>query len=141
MAIMNLQLAISDSGAIINNGPLPTITVDQIHLGQVFQNLIANAIKYRKPAEIPRIYISAERQPNQWLFTVKDNGLGFDTHYAEQIFGLFKRLHGKDYPGTGIGLSLCKKIVEREGGRIWAKSEVGVGSTFFFTIPDKSFEG
>lgn len=138
LTVMNLQLAIADTGAIITNDALPTVKIDQIHFVQVFQNIISNAIKYRKPGVPPRIHVSAERQGNDWVFSVKDNGLGFDDQYAEQIFGVFKRLHGKDYPGTGIGLSICKKIVEREGGRIWAKSSVGEGSTFFFSVPDKS---
>jgi light-regulated signal transduction histidine kinase (bacteriophytochrome) len=137
MTLMNLQLAISDTGAIVTNDALPTVRIDQIQLGQVFQNLIANAIKYRKPGEPPRIHISAEKKGNNWVFSVKDVGLGFDNQYADQIFGVFKRLHGKDYPGTGIGLSICKKIIERGGGRIWAESDQGVGSTFFFTVADK----
>ena len=137
IAVMNLQLAISDTGAIITNGPLPTVHIDQVNFGQVLQNLISNALKYRRPDEAPRIHIAAERQGSDWVFNVEDNGLGFDGQYSEQIFGVFKRLHGRDYPGTGIGLSICKKIIEREGGRIWAKSKVGAGSTFFFSIPDR----
>jgi light-regulated signal transduction histidine kinase (bacteriophytochrome) len=136
LAVMNLQLAIADTGAIITNDALPTVIMDQIHFVQVFQNLIANALKFRKPGEAPRVHVSAQRQKSDWVFSVTDQGLGFDDQYADQIFGVFRRLHGKDYPGTGIGLSICKKIIERAGGRIWAKSSVGVGSTFFFSIPD-----
>ena len=138
VTLMNLQLAIADTGAIVTNDPLPVVMVDQMQFVQVFQNLIANAIKYRKPDEPPRIHISAEQGEDQWLFSVKDNGLGFDKQYASQIFGVFKRLHGKAYPGTGIGLSICKKIIERAGGKIWAESVVGEGSTFYFTLPDAS---
>jgi light-regulated signal transduction histidine kinase (bacteriophytochrome) len=138
ITLMNLQLVISDTGALVTNDPLPVVHIDQMHFVQVFQNLIANAIKYRKPSEPPRIHVSSERHESGWLFSVKDNGLGFDEQYADQIFGVFKRLHGKSYPGTGIGLSLCKKIIERAGGKIWAESVAGEGSTFYFTVPDGS---
>ncbi len=136
LAVMNLQLAIADTSAIITNDHLPVVKIDQLHFVQVFQNLISNAIKYRKPGTAPRIHVSAELIEDKWVFNVSDNGLGFDDTYAEQIFGVFKRLHGRDYPGTGIGLSICKKIIERAGGRIWAQSELGIGSTFSFSIPD-----
>jgi light-regulated signal transduction histidine kinase (bacteriophytochrome) len=136
LAVMNLQLAIADNGAIVTNDNLPVVTIDQLHFVQVFQNLIANAIKYRKPGVPPLIHISAQAKNSHWVFAVSDNGLGFDSQYADQIFGVFKRLHGRDYPGTGIGLSICKKIIERAGGRIWAESKPGEGSTFFFSIPD-----
>jgi two-component system CheB/CheR fusion protein len=136
VTLMNLQLAMSDTGTVVTNDPLPVVKADQMHLVQVFQNLIANAIKYRRPDVSPQIHISAVRREDQWLFSVKDNGLGFDIQYASQIFGVFKRLHGKSYPGTGIGLALCKKIIERAGGKIWAESVVGEGSTFYFTVPD-----
>jgi len=98
------------------------------------QNLIGNAIKYRS-AEPPRIHVSAEREGEHWVFCVADNGVGFEMKYAERIFGVFKRLHGKDFPGTGIGLSIAKKVVEIHKGRIWADSEPGKGSRFYFTLP------
>jgi signal transduction histidine kinase len=103
-------------------------------LVQLFQNLIGNALKYRG-ADKPRIHVSAKRQGEEWLFSISDNGEGIAAQYHLQIFGIFKRLHGQDYPGTGIGLATCKKIVERYGGRIWVESEAGKGSTFFFTLP------
>jgi two-component system CheB/CheR fusion protein len=134
--VMNLQMAISDSNAIITNDPLPTVSIDQMHFIQVFQNLIGNSLKYRKPNEIPRIHISAEHQGTEWVFTFRDNGLGFDTRYSKHIFGVFKRLHGRQYPGTGIGLSICKKIIERHGGRMWVESSPGDGATFYFTVPE-----
>jgi light-regulated signal transduction histidine kinase (bacteriophytochrome) len=105
-------------------------------LTQVFQNLIANAVKYRSDA-VPRVHISAARSANEeWVFSVRDNGLGIDPQYFERIFVLFQRLHGREeYPGTGIGLAICKKMLERLGGRIWVKSQAGAGSTFSFSLP------
>jgi light-regulated signal transduction histidine kinase (bacteriophytochrome) len=101
----------------------------------VFQNLIGNAIQYRG-SEPPHIHVSAERQGERWLFSVKDNGIGIAPQYKEQVFGIFKRLHSAaQYPGTGMGLAICERIVERTGGRIWLESEAGSGSTFFFTLP------
>jgi signal transduction histidine kinase len=121
-------------------GDLPLVQVPEIHLVQLFQNLIGNGLKYRReeyPAgEKPRIRIEAIRKAGgEWLFSVKDNGIGIEPEYLTQIFGVFKRLHGTAFEGTGIGLALCQKIVERAGGRIWAESEPGKGSTFFFTLP------
>jgi light-regulated signal transduction histidine kinase (bacteriophytochrome) len=104
-------------------------------MAQVFQNLIGNAIKYRKPDQVPRIHISSTKHPHEYLFSVQDNGLGFENEYAEQIFGVFKRLHGREIPGTGIGLAICKKMVESHGGQIRAESTAGVGSTFYFSVP------
>ena len=102
----------------------------------MFQNLIANSIKYRKVDETPEIDISAKRQEGQWIVGVRDNGIGFDQRYAERIFGLFKRLHRDEYPGTGLGLAICQRIVGRYGGRIWAVGKKGEGSTFYFSLPE-----
>lgn len=101
---------------------------------QLFQNLISNSIKFRGE-ETPRIHVSAERNAEGWLFSVRDNGIGIDPQDAGRVFGMFKRLHGAELPGTGIGLALCKKVVERKGGRIWVESETGRGATFKFTVP------
>ena len=137
-ALGNLRAAIEESKAVVTHDDLPYLTVDAARISQVFQNLVGNAIKYRKPDEAPRVHVSARRNADErWEITVRDNGLGFDAGYAEQIFGMFKRLHGKDIPGTGIGLAICKKIVESHGGRIWAVSQPGVGSAFVFTLPDR----
>jgi chemotaxis family two-component system sensor kinase Cph1 len=110
------------------------VVAEEVKLTQLFQNLISNSIKYRSE-ETPRIHVSAERTAEGWLFTVRDNGIGIDPRDTERVFGMFKRLHGKEIRGTGIGLALCKKIVERKGGRIWAESEIGQGAAFKFTIP------
>ncbi len=134
-ALLNLQVAIEQSGAIVTSDPLPTVVAEEILLMQLFQNLISNSIKYRGE-ETPRIHVSAERDVEGWLFAVRDNGIGIDPEDAERVFGMFKRLHGSEIPGTGIGLALCKKVVERQGGRIWVESEAGQGATFKFTIPD-----
>jgi signal transduction histidine kinase len=133
-ALLNLQATIKDSGAEITHDPLPIVLGDEIQLAQVFQNLISNAIKYRRD-EPPRIHISASEQDCEWLFSVSDNGIGIDAQYHDRVFGIFKRLHGRELPGTGMGLAICKRIVERHKGRIWVESEVGKGSTFYFTIP------
>jgi light-regulated signal transduction histidine kinase (bacteriophytochrome) len=136
--LSNLRSSIEESGAKITYDGLPRVTVDGARFVQVFQNLVGNGIKYRRPGTTPHVHISAVRQsPKEWLFTVEDNGAGFEPRYGEQIFGLFKRLHGKEIPGTGIGLAICRKIVEAHGGRIWATSTPGVGSRFQFTIPDR----
>lgn len=136
--LANLGGAIVESGARITSDPLPELLLNRTHLQQVLQNLIGNAIKYRSPERVPVIHVSAERQNQNWVFSVRDNGIGIDPEYKERIFGLFKRLHtGDEYAGTGIGLAICKRIVERYRGRIWLESEPGRGSTFFFTIPDR----
>ncbi len=132
--LLNLDTSIRETGTKITYDPLPCVLSDFLQLSQVFQNLIGNSIKYRSK-ENPRIHVSAEEQEDEWLFSVQDNGIGIDPQYHEQIFGIFKRLHGREYPGTGIGLALCKRIIERQGGRIWVESQAGQGSTFKFTIP------
>jgi PAS domain S-box-containing protein len=133
-ALLNLQAAIAQCGAIVTSDPLPTVVAEEVLLMQLFQNLISNSIKYRGE-ETPRIHVSAERDAEGWLFAVRDNGIGIDPQDADRVFGMFKRLHGSEIPGTGIGLALCKKVVEGRGGRIWVESEPGRGATFKFTIP------
>ena len=137
-ALLNLSSIVEDTHASIEVGTLPRVAVPEIHLVQLFQNLIGNALKYRKTgysAGKPRIRINAVPDAGDtWLFSVSDNGIGIEPEYLTQIFGIFKRLHGSAFEGTGIGLALCQKIVERAGGRIWAESEPGKGSTFFFTL-------
>jgi PAS domain S-box-containing protein len=135
-ALANLRGTIDESGAIVTHDPLPAITTDSTQLTQVFQNLVGNAIKYRR-AETPRVHISAAANGREeWIFTVKDNGLGIDAQYFERIFVLFQRLHGREeFKGTGIGLTICKKMLERLGGRIWLESEPGTGSAFYFALP------
>ena len=134
--LADLQLAIVESRAVIDHAPLPDVIADPAQLAQVFQNLLSNAIKYRKQSEPPRIHIGIEKGVGQWVFSVRDNGLGFDAKYSERIFLPLERLHGRsEYQGTGIGLAICKKIIEAHGGRIWVESEPGKGSVFYFTIP------
>ena len=133
--LLTLEDSIASSETVIAADPLPAVLLHDFQLEQVFQNLIANAIRYRGAAP-PRIQISAEPRGDQWLFSVQDNGIGIEPQFKEQIFGIFKRLHNNAaYPGTGMGLAICQRIVERAGGRIWVVSEPGRGSTFFFTIP------
>jgi PAS domain S-box-containing protein len=134
-ALANLKPAIEKSGAVVTHDPLPTVMADDLQLVQLLQNLIGNAIKFHV-AKPPCIHVSAEQKGNEWVFSVRDNGIGIDPQYAERIFVIFQRLHTREeYPGTGIGLAICKKIVERRGGRIWVESQPGIGSTFYFTIP------
>jgi PAS domain S-box-containing protein len=136
-ALANLQAAVQESGAIVTHDPLPDIIMDAGQLTQVFQNLIGNAIKYHD-AGIPRVHVSAlAADGGQWIFSVRDDGLGIDANEFERIFVLFQRLHAREeFTGTGIGLSICKKVLERRGGRIWVESTVGEGSTFRFAVPD-----
>jgi light-regulated signal transduction histidine kinase (bacteriophytochrome) len=135
--LSNLRLPLEQSSAVVTQDPLPVVMADPIQLNQLLQNLISNAIKFHGE-EKPNIHISAERNEKEWVFSVSDNGIGMPAEHRERIFEIFQRLHNKkEYPGTGIGLSTCKKIVERHGGRIWVKSEIGKGSTFYFTIPDR----
>lgn len=129
-----LQASIRESGCRIEHGPLPALVVDRVQFMQVLQNLISNAIKYRRE-EPPVISINAMREESDWMFSVSDNGQGFQPQYAERIFGMFQRLHSRKVEGTGMGLSIAKKIVERHGGRMWATSTEGAGSTFFFSLP------
>jgi len=133
-ALANVRAAIEESGAVIRHSSLPTVYADPVQLVQVFQNLLANAIKFRKTGP-PEIDIACEDAPEEWRCSVRDNGIGIDPKYADRIFQVFQRLHSrKDYPGTGIGLAICKRIAERHGGRIWVASEPGQGATFHFTI-------
>jgi PAS domain S-box-containing protein len=136
-ALTNLRITIEQSGGNVSHDALPAVTTDETQLTLVFQNLVGNAIKYRS-AEVPRVHVSATRNGgNEWIFSVRDNGLGIDPQYFERIFILFQRLHGRDeFEGTGIGLAICKKIVERLGGRIWVESQPEKGSTFYFALPE-----
>lgn len=136
-AVADLHAAIAESGAVVTGDGLPTVVADGTQLEQLLQNLLANAIKFRSDKS-PEVRVGAEYIDGQWRFHVRDNGLGIDPEYANRIFVIFQRLHSRrEYPGTGIGLAICKKIVERHGGRIWVESEPGKGSTFYFTIPTK----
>jgi signal transduction histidine kinase len=132
--LAGLQLAIRQSGAVVTHDPLPNVMADESQISQLLQNLIGNAIKFRN-AESPRVHISCKRKSDAWLFSVKDNGIGIDPQYWERIFVIFQRLHTREeYAGTGIGLAICKKIVERHGGTIWVNSEANKGATFYFTL-------
>ena len=148
-ALLNLKFSIEESGAVITYDKLPAVMADEGQLVQLFQNLIGNGIKYRG-TETPLIHVSAERTEKThviipqspikkgWLFSVRDNGIGIDPQYSERIFKIFQRLHSRDkYPGTGIGLAICNKIVERHGGILWVDSKIGEGSVFYFIIPEK----
>ena len=130
----NLKTAIEESSAVVTSGELPTIRGRDARFVQLFQNLIGNAIKYRSESP-PRIHVSAEQRNDEWCFAVSDNGIGIEPEYYQTIFGVFKRLHGQAIPGTGIGLAICQRVVERSGGRIWVESQVGHGATFYFTLP------
>ncbi|MEG4146196.1 PAS domain-containing sensor histidine kinase [Microcoleus sp. Pol12B5] len=131
----NLQIAIAETKAVITCDVMPTVMADEFQLVQLFQNLVANSIKFCRQ-DIPLIHIAARRQESEWVFSVRDNGIGIDPQYADRIFIIFARLHSRrQYSGTGIGLAMCKRIVERHGGRIWVESQEGKGATFYFTIP------
>jgi len=133
-SLSNLQIAIAEKNAVITYESLPTVMADEFQLVQLFQNLIGNAIKFCQ--DVPIIHIAASRNESEWLFSVRDNGIGIDPEYADRIFLIFERLHSRrEYSGTGIGLAICQRIVERHGGRIWVESQSGEGATFYFTIP------
>ena len=135
--LANLQTAIEETDATVTHDQLPTVLADESQLVQVFQNLVSNAIKFRGQAP-PAIHIGAQRKNDEWVFSVRDNGMGIEPQYHDRIFVIFQTLHARDqYPGTGIGLALCKRIVERHRGRIWVESALGEGATFYFTIPDR----
>lgn len=135
-ALKNLEVAIRESGAEVRCGALPTVQVDPIKVTQVFQNLIGNAIKFHKQGSRPQIDIQAELVRDEWTFSVTDNGIGFDTAYQDRIYEIFQRLHGAgQYAGNGIGLSICRRIIEQHGGRLWAESKIDVGSVFHFSLP------
>ena len=135
-ALLNLQASIDQNQAQVTWNGLPTVQAHEIRLVQLLQNLVGNAVKYRGAA-CPQVQIDAERQPGGWRFSVKDNGIGIKPEYVQQIFGIFKRLHGSNYPGTGIGLAICERIVKSYGGEIWVESLPEEGSTFYFTLLDQ----
>jgi signal transduction histidine kinase len=136
--IQNLNRSVQESRAVITHERLPSVPIKAVHLEQLLQNLVGNALKYTKDGELPRVHVSATQHEGQWRFSITDNGVGIETQYQAKVFGLFKRLHGPrgEYAGAGMGLAICQRIVERYGGRIWVDSEVNRGATFHFTIPD-----
>jgi PAS domain S-box-containing protein len=134
-AMSQLAAAIEETGASVTHDPLPTVKAERTQMTRLFQNLIGNAIKYRSPDRAPKIHISASREGNEWIICVQDNGVGFAQQHADTIFNAFVRLHGRDLSGSGVGLTICRRIVERYGGRIWAESRIGEGSRFCFTSP------
>ena len=132
---LNLEKLIEENGAVFTQDKLPTLNVDEVQITQLYQNLISNAIKFRKKDEPPRIHLGAAKDNGRWTLSVEDNGIGMDPRYTDRIFVLFQRLHSKEeYQGTGIGLAVSKRIVERHGGRIWVESAPGEGSKFLFTL-------
>jgi PAS domain S-box-containing protein len=137
----NLQVAIQEADAVVTSGPLPPVLIQEFQLEQLFQNLIGNAIRYRSSRQ-PQIHVAAKEEESEWLFSVKDNGIGIESKFREHIFGIFKRLHSaNEHPGTGMGLAICQRVVERAGGRIWVESEPSRGSTFYFTLPRDQSSG
>jgi light-regulated signal transduction histidine kinase (bacteriophytochrome) len=133
-AVENCQAAIAETGATVTSDPLPAVRGHEEHFVQLLQNLIGNAVKYHGPRP-PAIHVAAEKCGEEWRIAVTDNGMGIAPEYHQTIFGVFKRLHAKDIPGTGIGLAICRRVVERYGGRIWVESEAGQGAKFLFTLP------
>ncbi len=141
LALSDLQVAIKEHNAIITSDPLPSIFADREQITKMFQNLVGNAIKFHQPGVVPKVNISAKQDENNWIFSVSDNGIGISQQYADRIFKIFQRLHTRDeYPGTGIGLAICRRIAEQHGGTIWIESVPGSGSTFYFTIPKRKKE-
>ena len=136
-SLTTLEVDIAKTGAVVSSGPLPAMYVDEVRIQQLFQNLIGNAIKYRRPDVAPRVEVSGCRQDGWWIFSVSDNGIGIGEEYWERVFELFKRLDPGRYPGTGLGLAICRQIVEQFGGSIWVESALGAGSTFKFRIPTR----
>lgn len=133
-AVRNLESVVNKTGAVVTHGKLPTLVADEIQMIQLFQNLLSNAFKFQKENK-PEVHVDAVRKDGEWLISMSDNGIGIDAKYVERIFTVFKRLHSREeFPGTGIGLAVCKKIVERYGGKIWVESELGKGSIFYFTL-------
>jgi PAS domain S-box-containing protein len=131
-----LEMPIAEAGAIVTHDPMPVVTCDPTQIGQVFQNLITNAVKFRGD-EPPRIHVSVREGDGEWTFSVADNGIGIEAEYFDRIFVIFQRLQGRaEYPGSGVGLAICKRIIERHGGRAWVESQPGTGSTFYFTLRD-----
>jgi light-regulated signal transduction histidine kinase (bacteriophytochrome) len=138
-ALAHLKGVIAEAQAVVEvKGPLPVVEADAAQLGSLFQNLIGNALKYRRDDARPEVVVGCEDRGDRWEFFVQDNGIGIDQQYHRQIFDLFKRLHPRDrYPGSGIGLAICQRVVERHGGRIWVESQAGKGSTFWFSLPKR----
>ena len=135
-AVANCRASIDQAEATVTRDDLPTVLGDPQQLVQLLQNLIGNAIKFRRRDVRPELRVGARRETDHWVFSARDNGIGIPANQAQRIFDIFQRLHTRDqYPGTGVGLAICKKIVERHGGRIWVESIPGEGSTFSFTIP------
>jgi PAS domain S-box-containing protein len=134
-ALSTLKAPIEDVGVVINASVLPRVRGETQQLVHVFQNILSNALRYRKPETPLEVQVTAEKHPTHWIIRIRDNGIGFDPRYAERIFGLFKRLHKEEYPGTGLGLAICKRIIERYGGGMWAESKPGEGASFYFSLP------
>jgi light-regulated signal transduction histidine kinase (bacteriophytochrome) len=135
-ALLNLKIAVDEAGARVTHEAMPAVMGDARQIERLFQNLIGNGLKYRRPGDVPEIHVSAQKMDSEWVFGIRDNGIGIDPKYFDRIFGIFQRLHTREqYAGTGIGLAICKKTVERHGGRIWVESEEGKGATFYFTLP------
>ncbi len=141
-ALTHLDQAITESGATVTHDPLPTLPADRGQMVRLFQNIIGNAVKYRKPDQPPKVHVSAEQKGAEWVISIRDNGIGFDPQYASTIFEPFKRLHNaEEYSGTGVGLAICRRIVQSQRGRIWAESKPGEGTTFCFTLPIEASAG